>query len=315
MADICIWNQCNNGCLMCSNPREFNKSINSTIYSLDAITNRVKAGHDNLRENYQVIDLTGGEPTIHRHFFEILTLLKKQHPENKIALNTNGRMFAYYDFTKKHLPYINFIKIAVHGFNPQSHDIITGIKGSFHQTITGIKNILAIKKSIKNGALIEVEIRIILTKLNYQNLEEILSFLHQNFSEINRIVLIFPEFEGICRENFHLIGITYQDSSLFIKKAIQNWAKCFKDIRLYHFPLCVLPFKLWPYTWRTLRGNEVVFLERCQKCIYKKYCLGVHIDYPEIIGDAEFQPIISSVGEIIANEGNQFIYHPIIAVK
>jgi len=315
MADICIWNKCNNRCIMCSNPRDFNESVYSELYSWASLAERIEVRSDNFKKKRETLGLTGGEPTIHPDFFKILYFLKKKFPGNEIVLATNGRMFSYYKFAQKHLPFLDDIKIAIHGFDSKSHDFITGVKGSFKQTIEGIKNIFAVRKNIKNGSFVEVEIRVILTKLNYQKLERIFGFLYKNFSEAEKIVLIFPEFEGICQENFSVVGITYKDALPEIQIAVNNWADRFKEIRLYHFPLCVLSPNLWPYAWRTLRKEEVVFLDRCGECAYQKYCLGIHVDYPKVVGDGEFQPISALDAKLEVNIEKDFIHHPILSVK
>jgi hypothetical protein len=43
--------------------------------------------------------------------------------------------------------------------------------------------------------------------------------------------------------------------------------------------------------------------------------MGVHNDYLRLMGDEAFKPIQSSVGVIKESHGQDFLYHPVIAVE
>lgn len=285
MPDIAIWNRCNNHCLMCSNPFDYQLLENSDKYTFDLLKSRWAKRKILLDDN---LSLTGGEPTSHPDFFKIISWLHSDYPYNKIVIASNGRMFSYLDFTKNLLKINNLkIEIAIHGYDAITHDFITRTKGSFAQAVKGIHNVIQLKNNSQ-----EIEIRIIITKYTYKNLDKILEFIVNEFdlNKIHNVVLIFVELEGQAQDNIHLIGLTYSEVMRVLPKVIERWSSKISDLRLYHFPLCVLPPKLWPYTFRTLRQEEVVFLPRCNKCFYKKYCLGIHYDYIPLMGDKEFIP-------------------------
>lgn len=285
MPDIAIWNRCNNHCIMCTNYHSFQEE--STLpYSFENIFERW--GNLPLKQT-EVLSLTGGEPTIHPDFFKIIKRFTKLYPNNKIAIATNGRLFAYSQFTKKLLKYRNLIlEIAIHDYNAKNHDAITRTKGSFNNTIKGLHNILKYKNDTH-----EIEIRIVLTKLNYKHLDKIIQFIRKEFSinQIRDIAIIFEELEGQARDNIKEVGIRYRDIKPIILPIINKYKNTIPEIRLYHFPLCVIPKELWLFTWRTLRSNEVTFLTQCHQCAVKKYCLGIHKDYLEVFGDAEFHAL------------------------
>jgi len=300
MPDIAIWNRCNSHCVMCTNPFTFQLE-ESLPYSFDNIKQR----WSNVRlKSNDVVGLTGGEPIIHPDFFKIIHWFRTQYPKNKIAIASNGRMFYYQSFIKNLLKINNLlVEIAIHGYDERSHDMITRVKGSFKQTVEGIHNIFRYKNNSQ-----ELEIRIIITKLTYKNLDKILAFVKNEFDveQIRDITLIFMEMEGQAKDNFNIVGITYKEVMKYLPQVVNEWVSQFNDFRLYHFPLCVLPPKLWRYSWRTLRGEEVMFLPRCNKCSFKKYCLGIHRDYLTLIGDKEFKP-----PKKIKIEKSNFSYKPI----
>lgn len=285
MPDIAVWNMCNNHCLMCSNPFDFQLEVNNAKYSFEDIkqrwSNRKILPSDSLC-------LTGGEPTSHPDFFRLVSWFHHQYPDNQIVIASNGRMFSYLGFTKNLLKINNLlVEIAIHGNDDKTHDFVTRTKGSFKQTIEGIHNILRNKKESQS-----LEIRIIISKLTYKNLDKILDFINREFDvkKIRDVVLIFIEMEGQAEDNKNITGVTYKEVMKFLPQTVEKWVSHFNDLRLYHFPLCVLPPKLWKYAHRTLRGEEIVFIPRCKKCLYKKYCLGIHYDYIPLFGDKEFTP-------------------------
>ncbi|HPR91137.1 MAG TPA: radical SAM protein [Candidatus Paceibacterota bacterium] len=286
MPDIAIWNQCNNHCTMCTNPKDYQLENNSSEYSCKNIINRWT--NTKLKRG-EAICLTGGEPTIHPDFFEILHWFSKQYPKNIIAMASNGRLFYYEAFTRKVLRTNNLVlEIAIHGYNAKTHDAVTRVKGSFEQTIKGIHNILRYKNDSQF-----LEIRIIITKLTYKNLDKILEFLTEEFdvSLIRDVVLVFMEMEGQAQDNFKLVGLRYDQINWKVYQIAEKWSKSFNDFRLYHFPLCTLLPTLWPHAWRTLRGEEVTFVKACNNCRVKKYCMGIHRDYLKLIGEKEFHPV------------------------
>jgi hypothetical protein len=83
------------------------------------------------------------------------------------------------------------------------------------------------------------------------------------------------------------------------------------DVRLYHYPLCVLPQELWNYSWRSLEERKITFLETCNACLYKKYCLGIMRTYLVNFGNEEFIPILKKIKLTETND----MYHPISSVS
>lgn len=289
---------------MCTNPDSFkdenpelNYGFSKTVRQLDTYKNR-KIDDDHFI-------LTGGEPTIHPRFLEILRLIRKKFPTLRIDVCTNGRRFAYASFTKECLKIKNLnLIIPILGYDAKSHDAVTRVRDSFFQTINGLENILTARD--ENQSL---EIRIILIKSVVDSLAKIFEFIKNEFPFIGRVTLIFPEFEGQAAKNERAIGIDYPRVRRVIEKN-QLLTRGFEDLRFYHFPLCTLDVAFWPYIWRTLPAEEISFLPFCRSCLYKKYCLGVHRDYVSRLRKGELLPIKRKVKIL---ESKNF-HHPIIGV-
>lgn len=126
-----ITNACNLNCIHCYN------DSGRTLH--DELT---------LEEIYRVIDelkilgvpritLSGGEPLIHPHFFEIAQYIQDHFLE--LGLFTNGTLITE-DIARK-LKDLSFLKVAVSvdSLNPAIHDSFRGKKGAWKRTTEGIK--------------------------------------------------------------------------------------------------------------------------------------------------------------------------------
>jgi len=302
--EVSLWNKCNNNCQMCTNPDDFR---NDKDYNFDLIKNYLnKKVNKKNRKNIKEIYLTGGEPTIHPNFFKILDYLKNKFPFARFNILSNGRLFFYPEFVKKCIAIgqVNFI-IPIHGHDKKTHDMVTRINGSFIQTIQGVKNIFDLRKTGQ-----EVEIRVIITKLTYEELDKILKFLLKEMPLIDRVILIFMEYEGQAIKNQKQIGIRYKEFKPKFKE-LNKYINKFKEIRFYHFPLCVIPKEFWPYAWRTLREDEVTFLKKCESCQLKNNCLGIHKNYLKLFKEKEFKPIARNY----RFKFDDNYYHPISSIE
>jgi len=305
--DICVWDRCNNKCFMCTNPdRPWPAWDGSFDYSYKSLIERIKKSEEKIK-TYDSIYLSGGEPTLHPEFSRVLRFISEYFPKQRIKLLTNGRKFLYRDFTEEVLNITNNldVELSIYGSDKKSHEAVTRTLGSFEQTLNGLKNLLNYKKK---GQLINV--RFVITKLSYKHLEEFLKLMKKKFISTDRIMLIFWEVEHQAVKNIKTVKVTYNQVSPYLKNA-NALLKTFKEVRLYHFPLCVISEKFWPYVWRTLPEDGILFKSSCNKCKYKKYCLGIPKEYSEHIGINEFKLINKNI-EI---EETKDTYHPILKVN
>ncbi|MFH1540001.1 MAG: radical SAM protein [bacterium] len=155
---------CNNRCIFCHDSGEQDGSIVSA--------NEVKA---RIADNPGAIPterlvLSGGEPTIHPDFFDILAFAHHAG-YGKIQVVSNGRAFAYRSFTEKAIEAgLDEATISVHGHTPELHDTLVGVRGAFAQTVAGLRNLLDSGRVIVNAD-------IVVNGLNYQRLFDIVAFL------------------------------------------------------------------------------------------------------------------------------------------
>jgi len=249
-------------------------------------------GRHKFKDNYHdSFSISGGEPTLSPHLFEIIKKINRLFSDKKIICLSNGRRFFYKDYTRGFLQLTTNLEliIPIHGQNARVHEGITRSKGSFNQTIKGLNNVFRFKKKKQI-----VEIRIVVHGLNYKLLKEITLFIKHTFPTLNRLVFVFFEIEGQSAKNIAKMKLAYSELVPYMDE-IFSFIPSFPEVRFYHFPLCTLPVKFYPYIWRTLPSFEVSYSALCKKCILKTSCLGVHKGYLDYFGDLEFKPRAESI--------------------
>ncbi len=294
MPDISLWNICNNKCVMCTNPKEYSNADPQGNYDIKTQIKKLKLYikgmnvYNSNSDKKDYINITGGEPTLHPDFLRFITYLRKELPEIPITLLTNGRSFSNENFLAKFVSLATppfTVAVSFHSYNKKTFEKITGIKNSYEQTIKGIKNIALKFKG-------ELEIRIVIHRLNIKDLDKTILFLkdfllgYKNW----RITIIHYEIEGISEKNKRKIYLKLSESAqkIYSIKDILNGI----NLRLYHFPLCVLNKELRKYAWITLAKDERIYTDKCKNCKLKKKCLGLMKRYYELYGDSELKTIL-----------------------
>ncbi len=91
-----------------------------------------------------ILTFTGGEPTLRDDLPELLS-----YGQNKglvTGLVTNGRTLADKEYVQVlEESGLDFVQVTLESHKPEIHDLITGIKGSWSETIEGIKNLIPTK--------------------------------------------------------------------------------------------------------------------------------------------------------------------------
>jgi SynChlorMet cassette radical SAM/SPASM protein ScmF len=89
----------------------------------------------------QTVKLTGGEPTLHTEFRELVSILDDEGLA--ISIETNGTLIdhALAKFMKQR-EHISFISVSLDGVDAETHEDLRGVRGSFEQAITGIRNLV-----------------------------------------------------------------------------------------------------------------------------------------------------------------------------
>jgi hypothetical protein len=292
---------------MCTNEDAIRSQTKGfTLSYFEKKLRRFAGGSNEFKENYKdTFVFTGGETTLSANLFPVSQLIRRFFPEARILCLSNGRRFAYLPYAKKTLENIDDIAIALHGHTPKLHDKITRTQGSFSQTVKGISHILALKRPSQ-----ELELRIILHRINYRSIDKITRFIRREFPAIDRLVYLFFLLEGQAIHNLPVLKISYRDIAPYIAET-QKAIPLFRQVRYYHFPLCTLPPGILPFVWKTLPAFELAYPDQCDNCRAKIYCAGVFKGYIKYMGASEFQPITKKL-DIVAGPS---LHRPVGGIK
>ena len=291
---------CNNNCWHCSLPMWEHPHDLST----DEVKSILKKAKD---DGVDVIALTGGEPTIRNDFLEIVKYAKSLNFD-RIELQTNGRMLAYKQFAKKTVEYgVTDIYLSFHAPTKELQDLITRVKGSFVESLKGLRNILPLD--------VRVETNTVISKLNYKVLDKLMILFHE--IGVKEVEIDFLRPIGNANKYFDLIVPKKSEVKPYLEKALevaQNLG--FDAIFVDDYPLCFMKkFKQYNADYIASLSNSIhdenaynisvdsdlqpiqIHEEQkvkgppCKNCIFSKYCEGDWKEYIQKFGWTEFKPI------------------------
>lgn len=159
---LIVWNftnMCNLKCLHCyqraDKPTPDELTLEEKLNVVDQLD----------RAGVAAIALSGGEPTIHPHFYTILNEMTKRGIYAAVA--TNGWVFADMEKLEKAVKLgLRYAEISLDSADPKKHDHFRGVPGAWERAVKALEN------TVKLG--ISHAMAITLTKLNYNEIENIL---------------------------------------------------------------------------------------------------------------------------------------------
>jgi len=292
-ADLKVGFCCNNHCRHCV---QGNKRERFGNKSLETIKKELKMASRGCGE----VVLTGGEPTIHRDFLEIVRFAKKLG-FILIQLQTNGRMLYYKKLCQEAIEAgVNSFVIALEGHCSRLHDYITTSEGSFNQAVTAILNLKSLKQY--------VAINSVISKLNYRHLPQMAEFFVSLGVDQYQFAFVHPS--GNALENFYSIVPRMCLIQPYVKQGLDIGIKARKLVMTEAIPYCFMEgyedyigekfipeTKIYDYKRVTDNFTQVRQKEGkskgslCRKCRYYRICEGPWREYPENFGWSEFIPV------------------------
>jgi len=291
-ADIKTGFLCNNNCKFCVQGDKKHLGNKST--------EEIKKILREAAKDCQIVVFTGGEPTIRADIIELVEYAKKLKFK-VIQIQSNGRMFVYKDFCKKIIKAgANEFALALHGHIPQLHDYLTSVKGSFEQTVQGIKNL----KSLGQRVIMNT----VITKSNYRHLPEIAKLLIN--LRVDQYQLAFVHPLGNAKKNFDSIVPLMSLVQPYVKLALELGIKAGIKVMTEAIPYCLMK-GYEKYIAENIMPKMKIFEKnliiedfeksrrkegkakgpQCKKCRYFFQCEGPWKEYPERFGFSEFKPI------------------------
>jgi His-Xaa-Ser repeat-associated downstream radical SAM protein len=256
---------CNSNCIMCpSSDLSRQKSNDPSTDWLVQLINQIPI-------SVRHLTITGGEPTLlAKEFIQLLKVLKNRFNNTEFLLLTNGRTFSDTRFFAEFMnnaPAKIQVAIPVYGGNAKSHDSITRANGSFDQTMCGIKHLLHQRFA--------VEIRIVVSKLNYRSINETAEYIIRNLKGIKCVNFIGVEASGNAAKYFDYVWIDYDIAFSSIKSSCIKLIQNAIDVGIYNFPLCMVERDYWPICKQSISDYKVNYYPECNGCQVKAECGGI----------------------------------------
>jgi MoaA/NifB/PqqE/SkfB family radical SAM enzyme len=168
---------CNNRCSFCLD----SDVQDGSFVPRDEVERELRQG---IEEGATRLILSGGEASIHPDFLDLVRLGKSMGYDH-VQTITNGRMFAYRDFARRAVEAgLDEVTFSLHGHTPELSDELTGVPGSFVQTVTGIRNV------VSSGIVVSGDV--VVSRRNVHHLRSVLDlFITLGIREFD-ILMVVP---------------------------------------------------------------------------------------------------------------------------
>ena len=284
--------RCNNNCLICIVDAYANRHKNMTTKEIIKLFDGFK------HEKYlNEVEFSGGEPTIRKDFLYLLSYLSKKYPYLFISILTNGRRFSNQVFTREVSKHnIGKIIIVFHHYKEEIHDEQTQAKNSFKETYLGVKNLCEFR--------VPVTIKIIVTKLNYKAMPQIVEFVAKNFPLIKNMSINGLDLRARAEQFKNRVAVSFTDYIHYVQKAIDTANKYDINMVIYSIPLCVLDEPYRKYTGAqpdtvsiyqspigriNNKTEDHGYIKKCNDCAINKKCYGTWFSYYDVFGINELK--------------------------
>lgn len=259
-----VTSQCNNRCIMCCQPplqrNDLDGYFRKNIALIDSAPKELKS-----------LAITGGEPTLlGDRLFDLIRHIRTMLPDTEIHLLTNGRAFAHKEYAKKLFDCGTeklLLGIPLHSDYAGDHDAVTQMRCSYDETMLGLYNLARYDFGI--------ELRIVITKINYDRLPKLPNFIYRNLPFVEYISLMGLEYTGYTIKNRDAVWIDPVDYQTELSQAVLGLDDWRMDVSIFNLPLCVLPEIVWPFARKSISDWKNKYLPICDDCSVKERCCGL----------------------------------------
>jgi MoaA/NifB/PqqE/SkfB family radical SAM enzyme len=251
----------------------------------------------------RAVHFTGGEPTIHPDFVELLVLAKKL--AMRTSVGTIGTMLANEDFARRAVPHLDEALFSLHGPTAEVHDAMTRTRGSFERVTRAITQSIAIRPDFR------AYVNTVVTRHNVDALPETVALCGKLGAQLIVISNTTPEGAGYDAYAELAVPLAKLREILPTVPARAPGAV----VRFFGVPMCLLGEHAmlsndlhWDprvtVEWASAPGKVVfdgiyswtpdrkrVHVAACDGCSRKGVCMGVFDRYAELWPTGELTPI------------------------
>lgn len=301
--------RCNHHCFFCPCGNRDTKIAAATteelIYAIEIGIKEKKINH---------ITLSGGEPTLHPGFHEIIKYCLQQ----KLAVGVLSNGDTFHSLKNVHCFFDDLpngqlqITTALHSHIPALHNNVTGKQDSFQNTVEGILNVMSFG--------IPVTVKQVISKWNYQTLPEFVDYIYGKFGPSISLTLCGMDFCGMKDDMTNQVAVSYPQIGCYLEKALdfvnilRKQYSAFPSVTVTDLPLCCVDPYYWGYFVKVSRNalsqysapqdntgivktnTEVVndcdtFFDACTRCSVSNFCPGVWRTSSLIFGESAVHSI------------------------
>lgn len=290
--------RCNSNCIFCAANHPVWKD--DSEMPLDEFTLRLR--ENKVGPNDRVI-VNGGEPTVHRNFWQILDLINDTGAT--IDLFSNGMIFSDENIAKRILSYENLhLRIPLFGSRAETHDYLTGGTGHFVKTTNGLDHLCA---HIRGHATLEI--KLLMSKTTIDENEAIYEMCINRWAHPAVRISLNPLLISECViQNKDIFIEDYSTmmvrSENLIRRAISDGV----DFSVALVPYCSYPNNellsmcrgrncggkmYYASPGQTKKIDRLDWRKPCLKCKYVNECNGFSKNYIAYFGTDVMKPIES----------------------
>jgi His-Xaa-Ser system radical SAM maturase HxsC len=217
------------------------------------------------------LGITGGEPTLMGEgLFRHIEALRDSLPNTRIHMLTNGRRFAWPEFTQRFVevrhPAIS-LGIPLYADNATDHDYVVQARGAFDQTMVGLYGLARYDQ--------DIEIRVVLHALTVGRLRHLSEYIYRNLPFVNHIALMGLEITGYTPHNIDKLWIDPADYQAELEEATAFLHARGMNVSIYNHQLCVLRPSLWSFARKSISDWKNIYLDECATCSLRERCGGL----------------------------------------
>lgn len=250
------------------------------------------------------LHLTGGEPTIHPRFIDVLRLAHKLGMRTSVG--TIGTRLADETFAAEALPHLDEGLFSLHGPDAETHDPLAGRDGSFEQVTTALRIARRLRPDF--GAYVNT----VVTRDNLEQLGDTVALADELGATLIVISNMTPE--GLGLDNYDRLAVDLADLRRVLPTVVARARRAI--VRFFGTPMCVLGEHgmlsndlHWDprvtVEWQSVPGKVVfdgiyswapdrkrVHTAECEGCSRKGVCMGVFDRYAHTRPTDALEPFV-----------------------
>ena len=242
------------------------------------------------------VHLTGGEPTIHPRFIDVLKMSRKL--KMRTSVGTIGTRLCQEEFAREAAPFLNEGLFSLHGPNAAVHDELTRREGSFDRVLRAMEYTQRFNPDFR------CFVNTVVTRDNIHDLPDTVAFAESLGAVLIIISNTTPE--GAAEDSYERLAVPLEVLDEVLPQVPPRVTK--SVVRFFGTPMCVMG-EHWMWSndlhwdprvtaeWASAPGKVVfedfynwtpdrrrVQVAACEECDRRRVCMGVFDKYVELWG-------------------------------